>query len=35
MGVGLLEFDQLDRMAAAGRAAARHLLAQTGDKFAG
>ena len=30
MGVGLLEFHQLDRMVAAGRAAARALLEQTG-----
>ncbi len=33
MGVGLLEFHQLDRMVAAGRAAARQLLDQTGGTF--
>jgi NTE family protein len=34
LGVGLLEFHQLDRMVAAGRAAARALLEQAGDDLA-
>jgi EmrB/QacA subfamily drug resistance transporter len=33
MGVGLLEFHQLDRMVEAGRAAARAVLEDTGDLF--
>ena len=33
MGVRLLEFHQLDRMVAAGRAVARQLLDQTGGTF--
>lgn len=35
MGVGLLEFHQLDRMVGSGRAAARALLAETGDLLGG
>jgi NTE family protein len=35
LGVGLLEFHQLDRMVEAGRAAARALLDQTGGDLAG
>ena len=35
LGVGLLEFHQLDRMVRAGRAAARLLLEQAGDDLAG
>ena len=35
LGVGLLEFHQLDRMVRAGRAAARVLLEQAGDDLAG
>lgn len=33
MGVGLLEFHQIDQMVASGRAAARHLLEETGATF--
>jgi hypothetical protein len=35
LGVGLLEFHQLDRMVEAGRAAARTLLDQAGGDLAG
>jgi predicted acylesterase/phospholipase RssA len=35
LGVGLLEFHQLDRMVQAGRSAARSLLEQSGDELLG